>query len=216
MPVQLRPSRKYNEAEVKEVLAAYGIAVPRFRRVDPGQEVDPGELRYPLALKVCDVEILHKTEVGGVRLNLAGPRELASAARDMAARFPESSLLVEEMAPGGVELIVGLVDDATFGLCIMAGLGGVLAELYRDVAFRALPITRADAGEMLGELKGHALLEGFRGMEVDREAIIDLLLRVSRLGLEQQDVLEGLDLNPVIVHPQGLTVVDAKLGLKTP
>ncbi|HUL39249.1 MAG TPA: acetate--CoA ligase family protein, partial [Methanomassiliicoccales archaeon] len=158
-------------------------------------------------------KVLHKTEVGGVFLDVATPDELVQRYDQIRARFPDADVLVESMEPKGPEVIVGLLLDRDFGLCIMFGMGGVMAELYKDVSFRRLPISRMDAQEMLEETKASAFFEGFRGFVADRAAMIDLLGKVSSLGMETEG-LEQLDLNPVILREKGYVVVDAKMVRK--
>ena len=118
------------------------------------------------------------------------------------------------MADKGVEVIIGLVQDPTFGLSIMAGVGGIYTELYKDVSFRVVPVERYDAKEMLEEIKGKALLEGFRNIPANKELVIDLILKTSKIGEELMDYIDQLDLNPVFIYKNGYCVVDAKLILK--
>ncbi len=199
------------ENEVKAALSEIGIRVPRSVLLRAGQQPGTIDLAYPLVVKICSAEILHKTEQKGVVLGIQDAGQLEAAVRDMRSRFPDGDILIEEMEGRGVEMIVGLIRDGTFGLSIMCGLGGTTAELYQDVTFRRLPISRQDAEDMLGELKGHALLEGFRGIKTDREGFIDLLLKVSRLGMLYRDDLAQMDLNPVIVQADKAVAVDAKV-----
>jgi acyl-CoA synthetase (NDP forming) len=217
----VKPERKKNirletplsEDQVKALLREHGLLTPRSIVLPRGELPLDIPLSYPLVAKVLSASILHKIERKGVVLNIQDWAHLEGVAQEMRARFPGEDLLLEEMEPKGIEVIVGLVDDPTFGLSIMCGVGGVLAELYRDVAFRGLPIGRSDAEEMLSELKGAALLKGFRGIEASREAVIDLLLKVSALGEELSGQIDQMDLNPVIVHRDRAVVVDAKLIL---
>ena len=162
-------------------------------------------------VKISSAEILHKTEQKGVLLGIRDRDELEKAVADMRSRFATGDILIEEMEGRGVEMIVGLVRDSTFGLAVMCGLGGTTAELYQDVSFRMVPITRRDADEMLRELKGHKLLEGFRGIQTDREGLIDLLVKISHFGEFYQDDILQMDLNPVIVQPERAVAVDAKI-----
>jgi acyl-CoA synthetase (NDP forming) len=201
---------------VKDLLRAYEIKTPEYRVVSDIGDLENLDLPFPLALKMCSDRILHKTDVGGVALNIQSLEELKEKLQEFRRRFPGERFLVETMEAPGVELIVGLLDDSTFGLSIMVGLGGVFAEAFEDVTFRVLPITREDAEEMLSELKGKRVLEGFRGIKVDREKIVDFLLKVSRLGEETAGRIkvETMDLNPVFAREKDVVVVDAKLVLK--
>jgi len=202
------------ENDVKDLLSKYGISTTTYDVVKEKKDVTLLNPRFPVALKVCSSKILHKTDVDGVRLNIDSMDELLSVFDDFKKRFPDERFLVDEMVEKGVEAIVGLVQDPTFGLCIMCGVGGVFTELYQDVSFRVVPIEPADTDEMIAELKGKKLFEGFRNMKVDRKAFRDLLMKVSRIGEELIDVVDQMDLNPVFLYEQGYCVVDAKIVLK--
>ena len=213
-----------NEADGKRLLAEFGIAVPRFGIAAGPADVETtiDGMVAPFAVKVLSQDILHKSEAGGVVLNVSG-RDGARAAvtsiqmqeRVRAARV--DGYLIEEMCAPGVELVVGAVRDRQFGPMLMVGLGGIFVEILRDVAFRLCPITRDDALAMLSELRGARLLDGARGRKaVDRAAIVELLLKVggeggllARLGSE----IAELDLNPVIVGEHGAVVADARFIL---
>jgi acyl-CoA synthetase (NDP forming) len=201
------------ENEVKDVLKAYGIPTPNYRVVKSIADLGV-TVRFPVALKVCSGKILHKTEVGGVRLGIRDGKELLEAFKEFRKRFPSENFLVEEMVDRGAEIIVGLVQDPTFGLSIMCGIGGVFTELYRDVTFRIVPIDRYDAEMMVEELKGKKLLEGFRNIKANKQPVVDLLLKVSEMGEELDEHIDQMDLNPVFVYENDLCVVDAKLILK--
>ncbi len=209
--VSLRAGVPAAENEVKAALRELGIRVPKSIVLRADQKLEAVPLVYPLVVKICSAEILHKTEQKGVLLGIKDRAELEAAVADMRSRFASGDILIEEMAGKGVEMIVGLIQDGTFGLSIMCGLGGVTAELYQDVTFRRLPITRQDADEMLRELKGHRMLEGFRGIQADREGFIELLLKVSQLGEQYRADILQMDLNPVIVQPDQAVAVDAKI-----
>jgi len=200
------------EAKAKELLKKRGILTTNFL-VPHRTELENLPLSYPLAVKVSSPKILHKTEVGGVFLDVATSEELVARYDQIREKFPDADVLVESMEPNGPEVIVGLLRDRDFGICLMFGMGGVMAELYKDVSFRRLPISKQDAEEMLEETKASAFFEGFRGFVADREAVLDLLQKVSQLGMENQD-LEQLDLNPVILRSKGYVVVDAKMIIR--
>jgi acetyltransferase len=199
------------EDEIKAALRERGIHTPTSVVLQKG--ILPAELplAYPVVVKIRSAAVLHKTELKGVVLDVRDRRTLEVVVREMAARFPGEDLLVEEMEPKGVELIVGLVEDATLGLAIMCGLGGTLAELFQDVTFRLVPIDAQEADTMLRELKGFPLLDGFRGIQANREAVIDLLVKVSQIGQELNGTVDQIDLNPVIVHADKAVVVDSKI-----
>ena len=201
------------ENEVKEFLKEMGIPTTDYQVVRDYSEIDLKKLRFPVVLKVCSPNILHKTDVGGVVLDV-GRDELEAEFQKMRAKFPQDLILVESMQDRRVEVIVGLTNDPTFGLTIMFGLGGIYTEVYKDVTFRIVPIKREDADEMLREIKAAPILEGFRKIKVDREAIVNLLMRVSALGEKYMDKIAEMYLNPVFVKEKGLVVVDAKLLLR--
>ena len=201
------------ENEVKMLLRESGIPTTDFQVVDGYDDVDLKKLRFPVVIKVCSPNILHKTDVGGVVLDIqkeAFEDEFAKTRK----RFPEEPILVESMEDRRVEVIIGLIDDPTFGLTIMFGLGGIYTEVYKDVTFRVVPIKKQDAEEMLSEIRAAPILEGFRKIKVDRDALVNLLMKVSALGEKYMDRLDQMDLNPVFVKEKGVVVVDAKMLLR--
>ena len=202
------------ENEVKDLLRTYGISTTKYVLVKNEVELNKIKLRFPVALKVCSNKILHKTDVGGVRLNIKDMAELKQAFKDLRKRFPKDDLLVEQMAEKGVEIIIGLVQDPTFGLSIMCGVGGIFTELYKDVTFRVVPIDKYDAEQMVEEIKGKKLLEGFRNIKANKQLVVDLILKVSKIGEDMIDRIDQMDLNPVFVYEKGYCVVDAKMILR--
>lgn len=213
-----------DELAGKQLLASYGIAVPRSAMVKgPGEAaVAMAGLNAPVVVKVVSPEILHKSDVGGVKIRLGSAAEVAGAIEAMLANPQIASrrldgFLIEEMAPAGQELVIGGLRDPQFGPMVMVGLGGIFVEVLKDVAFRICPIERIDAEEMLDELKGRALLEGARGGKaVSREAIVDALLRVAGqdglLMRHAEDIAEA-DINPLIVSEAGAVACDARFIL---
>ena len=166
-------------------------------------------------LKAVGPTILHKTEVGGVRLNLADEAAVREACRDLKKRIGDdlTDFLVQAMVPGGVEVIAGVTNDSTFGPLVLYGSGGTLVELLADVAFRLQPLTDVDVAAMLDEVRGTALLRGYRGAAtLDEAALKDLLLRLSALVDACPEVRE-MDLNPVKVLARGIKVVDARVRI---
>jgi len=202
------------ENEVKDLLKAYKIRTTKYRLVNKLEDLEKIDLKFPVALKVCSSKILHKTDVGGVKLGIKNLNELKDAFKEFRKKFPKEKLLVDQMEEGGVEIIIGLIQDPTFGLSIMFGIGGILTEVYKDVTFRVVPIEKIDAEEMVGEIKAKQLLEGFRNIPANKELVIDLILKVSKLGEELIEHIDQMDLNPVFVYADDLCVVDAKLILK--
>jgi len=204
----------FAENEVKDLLRAYGIPTTTYQVVQTEKDLNKLTTRFPVALKVCSPNILHKTDVGGVRLNIQNIEELKKTFKEFRKRFPTENLLVDQMEEKGVEIIVGLVQDPTFGLSIMCGIGGIFTELYKDVSFRVVPIDDYDARQMIEELAGKKLLEGFRGIKASKQLVINLVLNVSKLGEELIEHVDQMDLNPVFIYEKSICVVDAKLILK--
>ena len=202
------------ENEVKDLMKAYGIKTTDYKLVTKENDLKNLGLIFPVALKVCSSKILHKTDVGGVKLGIKDIDELKKTFYVFKKKFPNENLLVDQMEEKGVEIIVGLVQDPTFGLSIMVGIGGIYTELYKDVSFRIIPIERVDAEEMIEEIKGKKLLEGFRNIPANKELVIDLITKVSKIGEELMDNIDQMDLNPVFVYKDDICVVDAKLILK--
>ncbi|MDF2997771.1 MAG: CoA-binding protein [Xanthobacteraceae bacterium] len=216
-----------DEAAGKALLAGFGIRVPRSRvaaNAAEAAEIAAG-LEGPFVAKVVSPDILHKSDAGGVALRLADGAAVRAAVEAMAAKpliaaANVEGWLVEEMAPAGREMVIGGYRDPQFGPMLMVGLGGIFVEVLHDVAFRICPIGAAQAEDMLGELKGRALLKGARGeAAVDEAALIEVMLRVGGadglLMRHAADVAE-LDLNPVIVSAKGAVAVDARVILAMP
>ena len=201
------------ENEVKMLLRESGIPTTDFQVVNTYADIEQKKLKFPVVMKVCSPTILHKTDVGGVVLDIQKD-QLEGEFSKMRKKFEKEPILVESMQDSRVEVIVGLINDPTFGLTIMFGLGGIYTEVYKDVTFRVVPIKKEDAEEMLSEIKAAPILEGFRKIKVDREALVNLLLKVSALGVKHMDHLDQMDLNPVFVKAKGVIVVDAKMLLK--
>lgn len=197
------------ESMLKELLREHGVSVPRGIVVKTLP--DKFELKFPVVLKVSDPEILHKSDVGGVKIGISGPEELESEFSKMSSRFPGKEFLVEEMADSGVEVIIGVIRDANFGPVLMLGMGGIYTELYHDVVFRLLPIDRTDAAEMIDSVGIRRFVNGFRNMKISRAELEDLLLNISGIVDEIGQGIRQLDLNPVILNENSAVVVDAKL-----
>ena len=200
------------ESTVRRALERLGIRFPRWTLLPRGE----GEvaLTYPLVVKVSSPAVLHKSDVGGVRVGIRDEAELKEALEEMRGRFPGENIIVEEMAPGRVEMIVGFKNHPDYGHIAMVGVGGFLAELYRDVVFRACPLTEKDVELAVEELRGRDLLYGYRGLEVDKEDFFRTVSILSRFALELGERLEGMDLNPMIVNKDGAWAVDVKMILK--
>lgn len=213
-----------DEQAGKQLLNAYGLTVPKSVRVSGAAEVSAvfEQLKAPVVIKVVSPDILHKSDAGGVRVNIGSPAEATAAIKAMMASPAISAsrvdgFLIEEMAPAGQEMVIGGVRDPQFGPLVMVGLGGIFVEVLADVAFRICPIEQRDAEEMLDELKGAAILKGARGRKpVSREAILDALLRVGGEGgllMNHADDIQEADINPLIVSEVGAVAVDARFVL---
>jgi len=199
----------------------YGFEVPQSGLARTANEAATiaTRLGFPVALKVASAQILHKTDVGGVELNLNSAGAVREAferiVTAITAARPDATLdgvEVQEMVTRGTEVIIGLLDDPQFGPVVMFGLGGVFTEVLQDVSFRVLPIERADALEMIRETRGHQILQGYRGQpSVSEDMLVDLLLKASRMGMELAGRLESVDFNPIVVWEDQHRVLDAKV-----
>jgi len=204
--------------EGQALLQSFGVSTAAAKLATSADEaVAAAEtLGYPVVLKIESPDILHKTEAQGVALNLkdaaavrAAYEQLLAHAKAYKADARIAGVLVQAMAQGDVELVIGLKRDPTFGPVVMVGLGGVLIEVFKDVVFRAAPVTEAEALRMLDELKSRVLLDGVRGKPpVDRVALARMVSAVSRFGAAAGPRLAELDLNPVLAGPKGVTAVD--------
>ena len=214
-------SETLTEHETKRLLSLWGIPATRERRAQTPEDAiaAAAELGYPVALKVESPDILHKTDAGLVKLGVSGEADVRLAYETIMTtartELPDarlSGVLVQEMVSEGTEVIVGVSRDPQFGPVLLLGMGGVLVELYRDVALRVCPITKHDAREMLAEVRGARVLEGYRGIPPgDIEALIDALLNVSTMAVHLGDTMRELDINPLAVLPrgQGVKALDA-------
>jgi acetyltransferase len=212
------------ETEAREVLEAYGFPVPQSRLAEtPEEAVDiADEIGYPVVLKVASPDILHKTDVGGVKLNVSSPGDVRDAFDLIVYRssryMPDARVwgcLVQEMVMGGREILVGMNRDPQFGPLVAFGLGGIYVEALKDVAFRIAPFSREEAEEMIHEIRSYPLLEGVRGeVPADHEAMIDALMRISQLVTDFPEIVE-LDINPLTVFEEGrgAMAIDMRLVL---
>ncbi len=213
------------EPEAVGLLAKYGIAYPEHGYARSAKEAAEiaGRIGYPVVLKVVSPDAVHKSDAGGVAADIGDAEAVAQAyegivrsVRNHAAEARIQGMMVCKQAPPGLEVIVGGLQDAMFGPALMFGLGGIFAEVIKDVTFRLAPIERVDAEEMMREIRGYPLLAGTRGQAAyDLAALADLLLAVSRLMVERPDI-EELDLNPVRLYEEGLMALDARILLTRP
>jgi acetyltransferase len=222
----LRGPGQLSEFECKRILERCGVSVTREELATSADEavVVAHKLGYPVVLKIQSSEILHKSDAGGVMLDLGTEDEVRRAYHEILSNARRSSpeaeiqgVLVQEMVQGGVEVIIGSTKDPVFGPVIMFGLGGIFVEALGDVSFRVAPLSRHDAEDMIAEIKGYRVLQGMRGREpVDQGAITDAILCVSRLVTEHRDVIDELDINPLVVFPLGAKAVDALITTSRP
>ncbi|MGA2681010.1 MAG: acetate--CoA ligase family protein [Candidatus Bathyarchaeia archaeon] len=211
------------EPEAKLILIDYGIPVTKFKVASNETQAAEyaNEIGYPVVLKIVSPDIIHKSDVGGVMVNLKNASDVQKAygkilenVKKYNANAKIVGVLVQEMAPQSTETIVGAIKDPQFGQTIMFGLGGIFVELLKDVNFRIAPITKDDAKEMITQLKAYPLLKGFRNSPpADIDALISILLSTSRLVMENPEIKE-LDLNPVLAYQTGAKTVDARIILE--
>ena len=205
------------ESEAKRILVDHAIPTTKYKEAaDVEAAVRSAEhIGYPVALKALSSKVVHKSDVGGVILDLLDAEEVRQAFGKIMARVkpldPETRVIVQEMVDPGVEVIVGATTDPHFGPILLVGIGGVFTELLEDVTFGLIPVDQDHAWRMLRSLRGYPLLEGYRGQaRLDVEALVDIMLKVSQLVEEKPQIVE-LDLNPVIVLEQSAIAVDARI-----
>ena len=219
-----REGRKFLlESEAKEVCIEYGIPVTRFNVAQTVEEAVKfsDEIGYPIVLKILSPDIIHKSDVGGVILNLNNHKEIRNAYKELLANVkghkPDAKItgvFVQEMAPSSTEVIVGATKDPQFGPALMFGLGGIFVEILEDVTFRIAPLTEQDAREMITEIKAYPVLKGYRDRPpADIDAIVDILLKTSKLVMDHLEIKE-LDLNPIMAYKKGAKIVDARIILE--
>jgi len=214
------------DAEAREIMQAYGLRIPRSEVAEtPDQAVEiANEIGYPVVLKIASPDILHKTDVGGVKVGLRSAADVRDAFELIVYRaqryVPGARIwgcLVQQMMPaGGLETLVGMNRDPQFGPLVTFGLGGIYVETLKDVTFRLAPFSPSEAREMLGEIRAHALLDGVRGQPAaDKAAIVEALLRVGQLVQDFPEITE-LDINPLLVYPhgQGAVALDMRLVIR--
>ena len=212
-----------NEVEAKGLLGKAGIPVieSRLAKTKKDAIAISKEMGFPVVLKVISPDIIHKSDAGGVKLGLESAGRVASAYSEMTASIKKQipgagidGVSVQKMATSGVELIIGMNRDPQFGPVIMFGLGGVLVEVLKDVSFRLVPVSRLDAAEMVSEIKGHALLEGYRGQKpVNIAGLEKLIVKVSDF-IEKNPQIKELDLNPLFADGKNIVAADARIVLE--
>ncbi|MDY6907856.1 MAG: acetate--CoA ligase family protein [Chloroflexota bacterium] len=219
-----KEGREYlTEVESKQILKEAGIAVTEIRLARSREEAAAfaKEIGMPVVLKIVSPDVLHKTDAGGVKLGLGSEQEVGKAYDDILAsvkkHYPNAAIegvAVQSMARPGTEVIIGMSKDPQFGPVLMFGLGGILVEVLKDVSFRIVPLTKRDAREMIKEIKGYPLLEGYRGQEpANVPQLEELLLKVSDFVEKTPDIKE-LDINPLFAYSDGAVAVDARVILE--
>lgn len=211
------------EFESKKLLERAGIPVVETRLVRTKRETISvsKEMGFPVVLKITSPDIVHKSDSGGVKLGIANATQAGKAYSEIMLsikqRYPGAiihGLTVQKMAPPGIQVIVGMSKDPQFGPVLMFGLGGILVELLKDVSFRIVPVTKRDAAEMIKEIKGYPLLEGYRGQEpANIDALQDIIVRVSQF-VERTPEIKELDLNPIFAYRDKAVSVDARIVLE--
>lgn len=208
------------EPEAKTVCLEYGIPTTEFNVANNDAEAVKfaKKIGYPVVLKIVSPEIIHKSDVGGVILNIKDEKDVQNAYKQIMDNVkrhkPDAKfvgMLVQEMAPQSTEVIVGATKDPQFGQTLMFGLGGIFVEILKDVTFRIAPITEDEAREMVTSVRAYPLLKGYRNTPpADIEAIVEILLNTSKLVMEHQEIKE-IDLNPIMVYEKGAKTVDARI-----
>jgi acyl-CoA synthetase (NDP forming) len=210
------------DAEARDIMEAYGIRIPASKLASTAEEAVEiaEEIGYPVVMKIASPDILHKTDIGGVKLDISSAADVRDAFDLLvyrATRYMADAeiwgCLVQEMVRGGKEVIVGMNCDPQFGPLMMFGLGGIYVEVLKDVAFRIAPFSRQEAEEMIREIRSYSLLRGVRGERPsDMEAIVDTLLRLSQLVTDFPEIME-MDINPLIVFEAGRGAVGVDMRL---
>jgi acyl-CoA synthetase (NDP forming) len=211
------------EIEAKQLLKNAGISVVDTRLATSKEQAVTiaKQIGFPVVMKIASADVVHKSDAGGVKLGLKTAVQVGKAYDDIMksikAAFPNAKIegvSVQAMARPGVEVIIGMSKDAQFGPVLMFGLGGVLVEILKDVSFRIVPLVKRDAKEMVREIKGFPLLQGYRGSEpVDVENLENMILKVSEF-IEKTPEVKELDLNPVFAYKDGAVAVDARVILE--
>jgi len=211
------------EIESKELIEGTGIPVVEAKLARTKEEAVSlsKKMGFPVALKIVSSDVVHKSDSGGVKLGLANTAQVGKAYGEILSAIKKhhpkakiEGISVQKMANPGVEVIIGMTKDAQFGPVLMFGLGGILVEVLKDVSFRIVPLTKRDAREMIREIKGYPLLEGYRGQEpADIPFLEAMILKVSDF-IDKNPEIKELDLNPVFAYKNGAVAVDARVILE--
>ena len=211
------------EPESKQLMKEIGITTTDFQVAKNSKEAikAASEIGFPIVMKILSPQIIHKTDAGGVKLNINSEKEAEKAFKEILANAKKydskaeiKGVLIEKMVKPSTEIIIGVTRDPTFGPAIMFGLGGIFVELLKDVSFRIAPIKTEDAQEMIHEIKALPMLQGFRGRpNVKLELIVDVLMKISQLSIDYIDDILEIDLNPIFAYEDKILAVDARIIL---
>jgi acetate---CoA ligase (ADP-forming) subunit beta len=206
------------EPAAKQVLRLYDLPVTRFHWAHSLEEAieGAGRIAYPLVAKIVSPLVVHKSDVGGVVVGVRDDRQLTEIFERFESMPGFDGILLDEMI-AGTELIIGAKQDPQFGTVVLTGIGGTSVEVYRDVSIRLAPLTREDALNALESLRGHVLLEGYRGRDpIAKQAVVELLTRFSSMAHELRELVDSIDLNPVFCTKDEARIADARFILKSP
>ncbi len=208
------------EVESRQILAAYGLDFGRYELATDSEDAlrKAENLGYPLVMKIMSPDIIHKSDAGGVVVNIKTGEELQKAFKELLANAENynknariDGVLLAPMEPAGQEMIVGAIRDEQFGPCVMVGFGGIFVEVLKDIAFKVAPVSKAEARDMIERLKMYPVLDGIRGQaKLDVEAIAELIVKISRLLVENEEIKE-IDINPIRVYEKGISALDARV-----
>lgn len=215
-----KEKRNLTENESYDLLSQYGISVPSYLIASSSEEVleKSKSLGFPIVMKIISTDIIHKTDVGGVILNINNEQQargsylyMMDSVRKNKPDAHIKGVSLYRQLPKGIEIIVGMTRDVQFGPTVMFGIGGIFTEILEDVSFRICPVTRIDVEEMIQEIKGIKILKGYRNQKgSDIESIVSIVIAISNIAMEYPSINE-IDLNPVMVYEKGAVVVDAKI-----
>lgn len=211
------------ETEAKTICSQYCIPITKFNLSRNEKEAveQADQIGYPIVLKIISPDVIHKSDAGGVIINLRNAQEVSTGYRKIIENVTKYNsdakiigVLVQEMAPQATEVIIGAIKDPQFGQTVMIGLGGIFVEILKDANFRVAPLTSQDAIEMITQLKAFPVLKGYRNTPpADIDALVDILCNTSRLVMDHPEIKE-LDLNPVMAYQKGAKTVDARIILE--
>jgi len=217
-----KEKRSLLETEAKVLLREYGIPVPNFELIKSEEKIAglSKEISFPIVMKIVSPDIIHKSDAGGVKLDIKDEKEAKLAYQEIIFNVKKynkeariEGVIIYPLISKEIEVIVGMIKDPHFGPVTMFGLGGIFVEVLKDISFRIIPLEERDAREMITEIKGYEILKGARGeVPKDIKAIKDVLMKISQLTMENPEIKE-IDLNPVFVFEKGLQVIDARMIL---